>query len=166
MKRLAFVLAATLLLSAPACRAADAGLPLGLEKFHWDMTQAEVGRVLPLHPYTIEPPSKPPPPGTTVFKSDPYAWQSCRFGGRWWFSKTALSAVSLIDDGGTRECAEAILSALYARYGKYKKTSLRRAGDPGSLDTYEWKSAGTDVSFVWLGPLGGSIVRFSKPSQV
>jgi hypothetical protein len=159
MKRLTIALACTLLLSAPACHAAGESFPLGLEKIHWDMTQAQVNGLVPLHASTPIP-SSHPQPGETVFRSGARAWQSCQLEGVWRFFKmTGLHAVNLMDAQGSMACALAILASLRARYGQ-GTASMDRYG----IITYEWKNADTYVTFAWMGKMG-SFAKFAKTSD-
>jgi hypothetical protein len=112
-----------------------------------------------LHEDTFRSPTSPLLPGETRLKSEAYTWQSCRFEGVWRFFKSGLHAITLMDAQGTPACAGAIMDALRARYGEGGLTT-----DQHGMNTYEWKTAATNVKF--MPSVGfGSYVWFARPSD-
>ncbi len=158
MTRLAIaVFGAFLLGLTTACAAGDT-FPLGLEKLHWDMPQAEASGLFPLRDDTFRSPTSPLLPGETRLKSEAYAWQTCRFEGVWRFFKSGLHAVTLMDAQGSAACTEAIMNALRARYGEATVTTVR------GFDNYAWETAATKVKFMPSAGFG-SYVWFYRPSD-
>jgi hypothetical protein len=159
MRPLAATAICAVLLSLTASRAADETFPLGLEKLHWDMPQAQVSTLFTLREDTFRSPGSPLQHGETRLKSDTYAWQSCHFEGVWRFFKSGLHAITLMDAQGSPACAGAIMDALRARYGEGGLTT-----DQHGMNTYEWKTAATNVKF--MPSVGfGSYVWFYRPSD-